>query len=95
MKSNDKIVHRGATMTADWPERIRLAQKVQHCEIGGEILPRIRYGHERADLAGNKGPCLSCGVIAGEFHVEGCPKEQCPGCGAPRFTCDCEPYEDS
>ena len=93
MTGKDKISYRGATMDANWPEQIQRAQKLPVCFVNGREIPRIRYGTE-PDVAAAT-PCGECGVIKGELHVEGCRLEACAGCGAPRFSCDCEPYEDT
>ena len=33
--------------------------------------------------------CVACGVAAGEFHILGCPVEQCPWCEAQLNHCNC------
>lgn len=33
--------------------------------------------------------CVACGVKAGEYHMLGCPVEQCPWCGAQLSRCNC------
>ncbi len=93
MSQREKITWRGATMDAGWPEQIHRAQKTPTCFVNGIEVPRVRYGTEPGASAA--APCSDCGVIKGEFHVEGCRHELCAGCGATRFSCDCEPYEDT
>jgi hypothetical protein len=95
MSDNRKITYRGASMSPDWPEQIRRAQTIPTAYINGAEIPRIRFGAEPDAGATGDGPCGDCGVIKGELHVEGCSRERCPGCGARRFSCDCEPYEDT
>ena len=89
-----KVVYRGVSMTADWPEKIRQAQEVQTCIVNGQEVSRIRYGDESDDWGADRKPCHDCGAIKGEFHVEGCDVERCPGCDGQKFNCDCEPYEE-
>lgn len=33
--------------------------------------------------------CVSCGVKTGEYHIFGCPVEQCPWCEAQLSSCNC------
>ena len=33
--------------------------------------------------------CVACGVKAGEYHMLGCPVEQCPWCEAQLSNCNC------
>jgi hypothetical protein len=89
-----KVIYRGISMIEGWPEKIQEAQRITTCEANGAEVPRVRYGEEPDDWGANERPCHDCGVIKGEFHVEGCDVEQCAGCGEQRFNCDCEPYED-
>ena len=87
------VIHRGVSMTDDWPDKIRQAQQQPTVRIGGEEVERVRYGSEREDWGGDRGPCHDCGVIKGEFHVPGCDVERCPSCGGQLGGCDCD-YED-
>jgi hypothetical protein len=76
--AGEPIEFRGVEMVPDWPERIRAAQRIPTCHIGGRDLPRLRYvdpnDGEEPD------PCFDCGVIDGEIHVPGCDEEVCPVC---------------
>ncbi len=81
-------------MTEDWPAKISAAQSQTMCNVNGRPVSRVRYGDEDNDWGANERPCHDCGVIRGEFHVEGCDVERCAGCGQQRFGCDCEPYDD-
>lgn len=92
--SEPKVVYRGVSMIASWPDKIRQAQEITTCIVNGHEAPRVRYGHEEDDWVADKRPCHDCAVVKGEFHVEGCDVERCSGCGGQRFNCDCEPYED-
>lgn len=89
-----KVIYRGVSVIAGWPERIHEAQETTTCVVNGEIVSRVRYGDENDDWGADSHPCHDCAVIKGEFHVEGCDGEQCPGCGEQRGGCDCEPDED-
>jgi hypothetical protein len=94
MAEAERITYRCVSMIAGWPERIRAAQLVTNCVIGGKEVPRVRYGEEKDDWGAAHSPCHDCGVIKDEFHVQGCDVERCAGCGGQRFNCDCEPCED-
>lgn len=88
------VTYRGVSMIEGWPEKIQDAQIATTCVVNGQVMSRVRYGDEEDDWGADSRPCLDCGVINGEFHVEGCDVERCAGCGGQRFNCDCEPYED-
>lgn len=90
----EKILYRGVSMLASWPDKIRAAQRDLTCIVEGKEVPRVRYGEEEEDWGADKRPCHDCGVIKGELHVEGCDVERCPGCGGQRFNCECEPSND-
>lgn len=85
-----EIVFRGVSMIEGWPEKISAAQQVKTCLVDGQQVGRIRYGEEQDDWGAEGGPCHDCGAIKGEFHVDGCDVERCPGCGGQRFNCACE-----
>jgi hypothetical protein len=93
-EKTEKVIYRGTSMAADWPEKIRQAQEIRTCFANGQDILRIRYGDEEDDWGADIRPCHDCGVIKSEFHVEGCDVERCAGCGGQRFNCDCEPSED-
>lgn len=88
------VTFRGVSMIEGWPEKIREAQEIHSCTVNGEQMSRVRYGDEPDDWGADRKPCHDCHVIKGEFHVEGCDVERCPGCHGQRFNCDCEPCEN-
>jgi len=45
-------------------------------------LPNLLHSRVRAT-------CVSCGVSEGDFHVLGCPVEQCPWCDGQLNRCNC------
>jgi hypothetical protein len=63
--------YRGISMIEGWPEKIQEVQRITTCEANGAEVPRVRYGEELDDWGANERPCHDCGVIKGEFHVEG------------------------
>lgn len=78
-------------MTPDWPEKIAAAQLITHYEIGGQLLPRVKYGDEEDDWGADRVPCHDCGVVKGQYHVgPACDVERCPSCGGQVIGCDCE-----
>ncbi len=44
--------------------------------------------YDMAKIAEEK-PCHDCGVLKGEYHVEGCDAEICPKCGGQYISFDC------
>jgi hypothetical protein len=89
--SDDRVIHNGMEMAADWPARIEAAQQVPSYAIDGAKYPRVRYGGE--DGGPFPEPCHDCGVQLGQYHVEFvCDMEQCPRCGGQVIGCDC-PYD--
>jgi hypothetical protein len=65
---------------------------------GDELARRDRHPSHKMYLTdelraawveGNKKPCHDCGVIAGEFHLDGCDWEVCPRCNGQYLGCPC------
>src|SRR5687768_2083592 len=95
MSDEARVVFRGVSMAASWPERIRQAQLEPFCYPDGVETERVRYGSERSDWGADRGPCHDCGVVKGEYHVPGCDVERCPICDGQIGGCDCDwPDED-
>lgn len=86
------VKYRGAEVILGWPEKIEEAQTIKFLEIDGEQYQRIPYGAETFDWNTDR-PCRDCKVVAGELHVIGCAKEQCPKCGGQIFGCSCKKTE--
>jgi hypothetical protein len=84
------VEYRGVRMIEGWPERIQAAQNVPAVLVDGVRLDRTRYGSESDDWGADEHPCADCRVTKGEFHVDGCDGEECPGCHGQLITCDCE-----
>jgi hypothetical protein len=86
-----KVIYNGMQMNAEWPARIEAAQEIPVYVIDGTSWDRIRYGHEEGGPFA--GPCHDCGVLPGQYHVEGvCDMEECPRCHGQVIGCEC-PYE--
>ena len=51
-------------------------------------LERISFHRERRLLT-LETHCPACGVTDGQFHILGCPREECPRCGKAIITCRC------
>ena len=84
------LTYRGHQMTADWPAKIRAAQRQKTVTRDGVSYVRIPYGQEA--LWANSGmepppTCGDCGVIPGELHVEHCDTEACPICLTDQWLC--------
>jgi hypothetical protein len=41
------------------------------------------------ESTGSPRVCVACGVATGEYHILGCPVEQCPWCEAQLSHCNC------
>jgi hypothetical protein len=70
--------------------KIAAAQEIRTYLIGGEALPRIRFG----DAGGEESyesdePCDFCRASKGQFHIVGCAGERCPKCENTLIQCEC------
>lgn len=61
-----------------------------HYELCGQEYARIRIGEEAKSVVDADGECPVCAREDGEYHEEGCPKEECPRCHDLLAECDCE-----
>ena len=84
------VFYRDVEMSADWPDKIRRAQRLPTYVIAGHQYPRVRYGRERGRTQTETNPCHDCAVVPGELHVPGCDMERCPVCRGQVITCGCE-----
>ena len=91
--------------TFEWIDDYTEAQKNKTVRLSGETYRRIRFGKEPLwdgatedeatmwrELA--RRPCHDCGVIKGEFHLDGCDWEHCPRCKGQYLCCGCRTEED-
>src|SRR5207253_6029125 len=84
-----RIVFRGVTVLAEWPQQLREAQRRPFCRVGGVLKQRVRYGSETKDWGADRQPCHDCAAIKGELHVVGCDVERCPNCAGQYISCGC------
>ena len=86
----DQAEYNGVMMAAGWPQAIEDAQDIDTISIMGAPYVRVRFGTEKHLPTSAAKVCGDCGVLPGQFHVPGCDIEECPRCGEPRLSCDCE-----
>lgn len=75
------------------------AQRTPTEMLKGRRYRRIRYGYERADMAGDdrsdyirrakQVACHDCAAVFGQLHALGCDWEECARCGRQRLGCGC------
>ena len=84
-----RIMHRGASMTPAWRDKLVASQAATHYTCHGQPYARIPYGAE--DPRWGETPCRDCGVVKGELHVFAeCEYEACPVCRATQIgSCGC------
>jgi hypothetical protein len=87
--TNLRIIFRGRGVHPTWPNRLEQAQRQTTVSLGGQMIPRIRYGNEGRGWGTPSEPCRDCAAIRGEFHVPGCDMERCPACHAQAIACGC------
>jgi hypothetical protein len=87
------VVYNGVEMHKDNPKYILDAQLQPHVWFGLKACSRFKYGDEpgclSVDPAFSEIPCHDCGVIKGQYHVDGCDQEECPNCHRQLLGCDC------
>jgi hypothetical protein len=60
-------------------------------DVGLEATPfwRTPYGEEQPQRAGQRRQCPACRARRGRPHNRECPREECPNCVRPLFSCPC------
>ena len=61
-----------------------------HYELNGKEYARIRVGKENSPVCEPGGDCSECVSEFGDYHEEGCVREECPRCHGTLVECDCE-----
>jgi hypothetical protein len=81
---NNFVIYNGTEMIKDNPKEIMGAQRRIYVSKGHHKYRRITYGAElwllEVDPTLSGTPCHDCGVVKGQYHVEGCDVEECPKC---------------
>ncbi|GMT48643.1 MAG: hypothetical protein IEMM0008_0182 [bacterium] len=90
----DFVSFNGYRYVSWWPERIRESQLLTHYIINGKEYERVKYDDEKDNWSVNDVPCHDCGVLKGQFHVDGCDVEECPACKGQVISCECLDNDD-
>lgn len=87
------VIYNGVEMHKANPKDIIVAQRITEFCVGRRRYKRFPYGTEPMWLELDKKyfntPCHDCGVMAGQYHTEGCDFEQCPRCSGQLLGCEC------
>ena len=85
--AGELVEYHGVLMPADWPQEIEEAQELKTYVMHGQSFERVA---NTATAGGQGDQCQDCGVLVDQFHVPGCPQEQCPRCPDLLVECSCE-----
>ncbi len=85
--AGELVEYHGVLMPADWPQEIEEAQELKTYLMHGQSFERVA---NTATAGGQDDQCQDCGVLVDQFHVPGCPQEQCPRCPDLLVECSCE-----
>jgi hypothetical protein len=86
------VFYNGVDMHKGNPKDILDAQRHPYLFGGRRRYSRIRFGAEVMWESAGWSTCPDCGVVEGQYHVDGCDIEECPKCRAQRLGCECSLY---
>ncbi len=58
--------------------------------LNGEEYRKVVVGDEKQSVLDVQERCSGCNARLGEFHYDGCNREECPRCHGLLHACDCE-----